>query len=231
MLILFSYLKIRIDAILGFNSAAIPKGVIKKQIRNVKNPLIIDVGCSSGEFSKICYQANSESKVFAFDLHASLEKKLKLRFKMQDFTFFNIGVSDKQGFSGVNKSKDFDRKAHLTGNAESKFLVKVDSLDNLIGNMIDKRISILKIDTEGNDFAVLKGAKKILQITDVVIFEVMYRMVLDQNFPDDIIKYLQKHNFIYFYRASKFFGLIPIQCIMPWEISTQNIVAARVKLS
>ena len=74
------------------------------------------------------------------------------------------------------------------------------------------------------------GAKKILQYTDVVIFEVMYRMVLNQNLPNDVLEYLQKYNFQYFYRASKFFGLVPIKRIMPWEISTQNIVAARIKL-
>ena len=230
MLSLFKYLKIRIDAILGFNSANIPKSVIKKQIRNVKNPFIIDVGCSTGEFINICYGANNESKIFAFDLHASLEKTLKLQFQKQDFTFYNIGVSDEQGFTGVNKSKDLDRKAHLSGSAEGEFSIKVDTLDNLVGKILDKRISILKVDTEGNDFAVLKGAKKILQYTDVVIFEVMYRMVLNQNLPNDVLEYLQKYNFQYFYRASKFFGLVPIKRIMPWEISTQNIVAARIKL-
>jgi FkbM family methyltransferase len=230
MLSIFTYLKIRIDAILGFNSANIPKSFIEKQIRNVKTPNIIDVGCSTGEFINICYRANNNSKIFAFDLHASLEKTLNLQFENLDFTFYNIGISDKQGITGVNKLKDLDRKAHLSDITASKSLIKVDTLDNLLGKILDQRISILKVDTEGNDFAVLKGAKKILEHTDVVIFEVMYRMVLNQILPGDILEYLRRQNFQYFYRTSKFFGLIPIKSIMPWEIYTQNIVATRIKL-
>ena len=44
---------------------------------------------------------------------------------------------------------------------------------------------------------------------------------------ENIIKFLKELDFRYFYRSTKYFGLVPISNIKPYEIATQNIVASR----
>ncbi len=89
----------------------------------------------------------------------------------------------------------------------------------------------MKIDTEGNDYKVLLGAKKILKVTDIVIFEVMFKMIEYGNTPQDAVICLKNLGFKYFYRSTKYFGLVPITNIKSYEITTQNIVASRIDLS
>ena len=91
-------------------------------------------------------------------------------------------------------------------------------------------IAIIKIDTEGNDYKVLLGAEKILRITDLVIFEVMFKILEYGNTPQDAINFLKSLGFRYFYRSTKYFGLVPISNIKPYEIMTQNIIASRINL-
>ena len=88
----------------------------------------------------------------------------------------------------------------------------------------------MKIDTEGNDFKVILGAKEILRVTDLVIFEVMFKMIENGNTPQDAIIFLKDLGFRYFYRSTKYFGLVPITNIKSYEIMTQNIVASRINL-
>ena len=91
-------------------------------------------------------------------------------------------------------------------------------------------VAIIKIDTEGNDFKVILGAKEILKVTDLVIFEVMFKMIENGNTPQDAIIFLKDLGFKYFYRSTKYFGLVPISNIKSYEVMTQNIVASRISL-
>ena len=91
-------------------------------------------------------------------------------------------------------------------------------------------IAIIKIDTEGNDYKVLLGAEKILRVTDLVIFEIMYKILECGNTPQDAINFLKSLDFKYFYRSTKYFGLVAIHNIKPYEIMTQNIVASKISL-
>ena len=88
-------------------------------------------------------------------------------------------------------------------------------------------ITIIKIDTEGNDYKVLLGSEKILRVTDIVMFEIMFKIIEYGSTPQDVIKFLKELDFRYFYRSTKYFGLVPISNIKPFAISTQNIVASR----
>jgi len=229
--VIYSFLlkfKIKTDALLGYNSAWIPKKLISKTIKNQLNPVVIDVGCNVGEFSELVFKNNKTSVIYAFDIHQDLQNILEKKFNQLKFTFFPVAISNKLELGHIESSSKTDRKAHLTyeSNKNSKS-VPVKTLDNIMRNLDLKKIAILKIDTEGNDFNVLRGADYILNITDLVIFEIMYRILIYGDEPDDAIQYLKSKGFKYFYRSTKFFGLIPIKAIKPWDIMTQNIVASK----
>jgi FkbM family methyltransferase len=223
---------IRLNALIGFNSAQIPRGLLNDILRGRNDSVVIDVGCNTGEFTEAVFAINPRSKVIAFDLHKDLSKILNSKFSDKNFTFENIALSDFNGKAGVIKNSKKDRKAYISkfDNKNKKDLVQVTTLDNFTKSFANRSIQILKVDTEGNDYKVLVGAKKTLKEVDLVIFEIMYKILETGIYPDDFIKYLKQFNFCYFYRSTKFFGLVPITSIAPFEIQTQNIVASKVDL-
>jgi FkbM family methyltransferase len=190
------------------------------------HPIVIDVGCNVGDFSELVFKYNSGSVIHAFDLHKSLSPILNKKFKKYHFNFSQIALSDHSGSMGIKSSTKNDRKAFISkkGNLKS---IKVDKLDNILKKFNFTAIAIIKIDTEGNDYKVLLGAEKMLRITDLVIFEVMFKTLEYGSTPQDTINFLKSLDFRYFYRSTKYFGLVPIISIKPYEVMTQNIVASR----
>ncbi len=193
------------------------------------NPIVIDIGCNVGEFSELVFKYNDSSIIHAFDLHSSLLPILDKKFEKYNFHFSQIALSNYSGSIGIESSAENDRKAFITDKKQFKS-IKVNKLDNIIKKFNFKSVAIIKIDTEGNDYKVLLGAEKILRVTDLVIFEVMFRILEYGNTPQDAINFLKSLNFRYFYRSTKYFGLVPISRIKPDEIMTQNIVASRINL-
>ena len=190
---------------------------------------MIDVGCNIGEFSELIFKLNDSSVIQAFDLHKSLSPILNKKFKKYNFNFSQIALSNYSGSSNIVSNARNDRKAFITKKSNLK-TIKVDKLDNILKKFNFSAVAIIKIDTEGNDYKVLLGAEKILRITDLVVFEVMFKILEYGNTPQDAINFLKSLDFRYFYRSTKYFGLVPISNIKPHEIMTQNIVASRINL-
>ena len=193
------------------------------------NPIVIDIGCNVGEFSELVFKYNDSSIIYAFDLHRSLSPILNKKFKKYHFNFSQIALSNNSRSGGIESNARNDRKAFITKKSNIKS-IKVDKLDNVLKEFNFPSVAIIKIDTEGNDYKVLLGAEKILRITDLVIFEVMFRILEYGNTPQDAITFLRSLEFRYFYRSTKYFGLVPISNIKPHEIMTQNIVASKINL-
>jgi FkbM family methyltransferase len=193
------------------------------------NPIVIDIGCNVGEFSELVFKYNDSSIIHAFDLHKSLLPILHKKFKKYHFNFSQIALSNYSGSSGIESGTKNDRKAFITKKSNLKS-IKVDKLDNILKKFKFSTIAIIKIDTEGNDYKVLLGAEKMLRVTDLVVFEIMFKTLEYGNTPQDVINFLKSLDFGYFYRSTKYFGLVPISNIKPYEIMTQNIVASRINL-
>jgi len=199
-------------------------------LKDKNNPIVIDVGCNIGEFSKLVFKYNNRSVIHAFDLHRNLSPILNKKFKAYKFNFSQIALSNYSGESSVVSKTKNDRKAFITKKSTLKKYIKVDKLDNVLKEFKFTSVAIIKIDTEGNDYKVLLGAEKILRITDLVIFEVMFKILEYGNTPQDAINFLKGLDFRYFYRSTKYFGLVPISNLKSHEIMTQNIVASRINL-
>jgi len=58
----------------------------------------------------------------------------------------------------------------------------------------------------------------------------MFKIIENGNTPQDAIIFLKDLGFKYFYRSTKYFGLVPISNIKSYEVMTQNIVASRISL-
>ena len=79
---------------------------------------------------------------------------------------------------------------------ENKFMVNVDTLKNFLDENLLNKIKILKIDTEGYDFNVIKGLKDRIKDVEYIYFEHHFHNMLDKNYNlSDVHDYLIKNGF------------------------------------
>ena len=128
--------------------------------------------------------------------------------KSSQIKLFNIGVSSKKGlavlkvygkesinsFESLNPNSAYSKiKNNLLKLKATHENVKLDTLDNLLHEF--KRIDLLKIDVEGHELDVLKGAKNCLNRTKIIMIEIHHSKQYSNYSKDKIIKLLEKSNF------------------------------------
>lgn len=150
-----------------------------KIIRNHLTPYsnAIDVGCHKGEMLDRILRFAPYGRHFAFEPIPALYDKLKIRYKIANCTFYPYALSDQNGeaefvyvpqapaYSGL-KERDYDgRKV-----TPQTIRVEIRRLDEIIPEEIC--VHLIKIDVEGAELGVLKGAEKLLRrCRPLVIFE------------------------------------------------------------
>ena len=138
----------------------------------------IDVGCFKGEILEEMLNRSPKGQHLAFEPVPVLFDAIKHKFQNNSHVqLFNIALNDTSGttsfhyavgapaYSGIKK-RDYDGK-----DPEIELIeVKTDKLDNVIPE--DYAVDLIKIDVEGAEFNVLKGAKKtITKYKPIIIFE------------------------------------------------------------
>jgi FkbM family methyltransferase len=134
----------------------------------------LDIGANIGNYTKVLLK-KTKSNVFAFEpLSEAFEELKKIQKNFPErLKIENIALGDedclKKIYSIDEKSekasleKSIDKLSFIENKKIKEFNVQVKKLDSL--NFFDKKnkIDFLKIDTEGYEFEVLKGAKKVLE--------------------------------------------------------------------
>lgn len=150
------------------------KSIMKKVIQKDSN--CIDIGCHKGEILQFILKLAPQGKHFAFEPIPYLYDQLNVKFKNQA-TILPFALSDKSGqttfnlvknapaYSGINKRK------YAVENPEiEEIQVELKQLDEVIP--AETKIDLIKIDVEGGEFDVLKGAKNILKNHQpILVFE------------------------------------------------------------
>lgn len=150
----------------------------KYVLNNYSIDLIFDIGAHKGDYTKIYRDLGYKGLVYLSEPHPETYKVLSQKMKDSDMNHcLNIGFSDKEGTQLIydqdmssNKSGSphatiyadviTDMHKYNTIQSTEVFLTTLDSF--VKNNNIDK-ISLLKIDTEGNEFPILKGAERLLK--------------------------------------------------------------------
>lgn len=125
----------------------------------------VDVGAHAGDVLAIMRHLSPDGSHFAFEPIPRLEAELRLRFP--DVVVRRVAVSDVSGeadfhwfpgvpgFSGLARRTDVDAREPV-----EVIRVRTEPLDALVPDSI--RVHVLKIDVEGAELQVLRGAARIL---------------------------------------------------------------------
>ena len=163
--------------------------ILKNFIR--KNDNVIDIGANIGRYSfELSTIVSQKGTVYAFEpILRNYLTFITLIFihGVKNILPFNIALSDKTKLLKMNEVKTSIRKKFLFNTYTASKVHKEGSLthysttlDNL---KIKKKISFIKIDVEGHEMQVLRGAKNIIKKNKPII------LVQDNN--KKVIKYLK----------------------------------------
>ena len=136
-----------------------------------EDDILFDIGSHIGAYTLKNSKLIKKGKVFSFEpdteAYRMLTKNIKLS-NAKNIKPFKIAVSDKEGEKqlyatkfGTGGSSLFLTERERELNVSEK--VKIISLDSFVKNNKINKIDIIKMDTEGAEILILKGAKKSLK--------------------------------------------------------------------
>ncbi len=192
---------------------------LKEKFKN-ENLNIIDIGSHKGETINLFSKNFNIQKIFAFEPNIKLFNFLnKKNYDDKKIKLFNCGVGMSEDNLDLNIMMDSSSSTFNTINLESKYYKKKNKIITFLSNkknLIENRqkisivtlakiirenkintIDVLKIDTEGFEFNVLRGInendyKKI----KFIYFEHHYDLMINKGYKfSDINSLLVKHNF------------------------------------
>lgn len=150
------------------------KAIMKRVIKPDSN--CVDIGCHKGEILEHIIRLAPRGKHFAFEPIPLYFEQLQLQFGKK-VSVSQCALSDHDGesefcfvknapaYSGLKKRRYDNIEPEI-----EEIKVKLCKLDDVISK--EEKIDFIKIDVEGGEFDVLKGAERLLkQWQPVVIFE------------------------------------------------------------
>jgi len=176
--------------------------------------LAVDLGANIGYMSSIlAKRVGSSGSVYAFEAHPEIFKELKHNVKrweqdnnINNISIQNLAVSDKSGFLKLGVPEAFNQNRGISSivtdndeiaNKSSVLTVQASTLDEFL---VDKNVGVLKIDVEGHEIQVLKGAENLLKtgrIRDCVFEE-------HNSYPTAVTNYFESMGYQVFRIAKGF---------------------------
>lgn len=141
---------------------------VREKNHRIKKPLMIDVGCNIGDFTQGFLNIFPEARCILIDPSLDAIVACKNRFKENNnIKFFNFGLGEKEEEldffdSGINTGCSSFYARYIYGKIENiaKYKVKIKTYDSLFKN---KNIFYLKLDVEGYEYNIMKGASESLK--------------------------------------------------------------------
>ena len=171
---------------------------ISKILKTYRKPTIIDVGAHVGETFFKLIDINKNSSIYSFEPSKNNFKKLEFNtYRNKNIKAYNIGLGHKNEFkyfyenisSPISSFLDFDKNNQLKTlwgindiKKNKKYKVKIFKFDTWIKDKKIKTIELFKIDTQGFELNVLKGAKESLnkKIIKNIIVEIIFIKVYEK---------------------------------------------------
>lgn len=134
-----------------------------------KNGVVIDVGANQGGYCREVISANKEMMIYAFEPHPVTFNILQTKIQnYKNVVPVKKGMSDKSGLLNIYDYDSNDGSEHASlfkdvigeihgSQLISSHEVELVTLDDFLAEKHISQVELLKIDTEGNEFNVLRG--------------------------------------------------------------------------
>jgi FkbM family methyltransferase len=187
-----------------------------KKIFHKKINVVFDVGAHKGEFTNLILKNFSVNSMELFEPNHKNFEYLRNKIKQDKININNYALGEKEEekkfklmketssstLSEINKETKYFRRKNfilnlgLSSEIFKEINIKInDGLKIIKEKKIDS-IDLLKIDTEGHEYFVLKGFQEYISKIKVIFFEHHYDQMIMKNYTfSDIHQYLKSKNF------------------------------------
>ena len=162
-------------------------------IRKYEVDYFFDIGACWGIYSLRLGKKFNKLNIIAYDPIKKNIERLKnsiIKNKISNILASKIAIGDKKGVVILGATETYSPNYEIN---ETKAVItekcEINALDNLHHNIKDKFI-VLKIDTEGFELNVLKGAKKLLLNN-----KVFCQIEIKDNNIEEVFSFLKNNNF------------------------------------
>jgi FkbM family methyltransferase len=137
--------------------------------------VVFDIGANMGDTAlHIAQILDNKGTVYAFEPSPGVFKRLKKNVDLNSFTnlkLYNVAMGDTEGeLSFIGTKEDHTGGAFVSKEIKSDTQVKVLTLDGFVQQNGISHIDLIKIDTEGFEFFIVKGGEKTLRKLKPKIF-------------------------------------------------------------
>jgi FkbM family methyltransferase len=173
---------------------------------------VIDIGANVGQFSQSLIEEGFKGKIISFEPLKDAHKKLtKLATKYPNWTIApplaigqseqrtTINVCSRSSCSSLLRMLETHSKALPDAQTTHQETILVQSLDNALKSYVSPsniETSLIKIDVQGYEWEVFKGAQKVLKKAKAIFCETSLTPLFEnQKLWGDVTKFLESHNF------------------------------------
>jgi FkbM family methyltransferase len=188
--------------------------------KNFKIDTLLDVGANSGQYAGLIRELGFKGTIHSFEPTTAaftfLDKKAK---NDKTWHVHKLAVGSTPGEIEINISQNTFSSSileiealHVSSAPESRYIsketVKIDTIDNIIPEIIKDPASVyLKIDTQGYEAEVLKGAEKNLPKIKCIQLEMsMVPLYKHEWLFEEMMDYLKKKNFALYTIEPEFYN-------------------------
>ena len=194
---------------------------VRTALAGVSDPVIMDVGANVGDFSELVMAQYSGAQVYAFEPSAATFVKLAERAKSRGFVAIQAAMGAKAGKSVLFDRADASHGQHASlyekviselhhqgGDGVRRQEIEVQIVDEFLAARSIPHVHLLKIDAEGAELDILKGAARSIAEGRIgaVHFEFNEMNLVSRSFMHDFLDILPNYDFYRIGRVS----LIPI---------------------
>lgn len=173
------------------------------EVASVEAPVIIDIGANIGLISLSLLAQKNKATIFAFEPGPNQLEMLRMTVDknalQKKIILSDIALSNKKGkakfriHAAADASGDGFLDTERAGPTKS-IHVNTDTLDNWWLEMKQPSIDFIKMDTEGSEFYILQGAKKLIKtLKPKMLIEINLKNI--KNYPftsDDLFKLIEE---------------------------------------
>ena len=178
---------------------------IAEILRESQNPVLFDVGANIGQTAKQLNDCVSGCRIFSFE--PSPETVIRLRDNtkhLQNVSVLQVGLGSENTKLPLNENSCSDMSSFLDlaeagwGKIVKTSDVQIRTVDGFCEEETLSRVDLLKIDTQGFDFEVLKGSERMLreQRIGLVYLELCFAPLYEnQATLGDVSSWLEKFGY------------------------------------